>query len=143
MDLPASQLRVDALERVELVLERIAVLRIEEDLEQLAAVLVLPQALADDFGREDEVLESGFVNGLERSRPRSLLLGANGSRRFADHTALSDEDDAAKRQHDPSLAKSDALSVGELLLELTSEAARVQFFSHSKRVQTHRPWILW
>jgi hypothetical protein len=88
------------------------------------------------------------VHGLERSRSWPLLLRLHRSRRFADHAALRNEDDAADkavRSAAEMTGASSALSVGELLLQLARQAvAEVSSCCPSSwSARAHRPWILW
>jgi hypothetical protein len=78
-------------------------------LQQLAAVDGDPRPLADDLGREDEVLEQLGVHVRERARTRALLLDARVARRLGQHPALADEHDVSLR---------------ELLLEFAGKAGR-------------------
>ena len=86
-------------------------LLVQDDLEQLTAVLLRPDALADDLDGVDEVSEDGLVDSGQSARTGALLLlgGArvDGALGAGEDAAGSDEEDVA---------------VGELLLELTSEA---------------------
>ena len=77
-------------------------------LDCLVPIHALPDALARDLRRVDEVLEDLVVHLLERPRPRARLLGTAVAAGLADHAALSDEDD---------------VPVGEFLLQLAGEAA--------------------
>jgi hypothetical protein len=120
LSIALRELKCDALARqplvhlrvsVKSVVDTTALLLVEDDLEDLGAVLLLAETLADDFDGVDEIVENGVVDGGESSRPWALLLlsgaaavGALGARKDA---ARGDDEDVA---------------VGELLLELTGEA---------------------
>jgi len=102
----ARQTAVDGRERVELVLERSGILRVEQNFEQFRSIDGDSCPLANDFGRVDQVFEDLLVHRREGSATRTLLLDAGSARRLAQHPALSDEDD---------------VPVGELLLQLTGQ----------------------
>lgn len=106
MNVLSSELLVDAGEGVKLVLEGGGILLVEEDLDELGTINSLTGTLAGDLGRENEVFEDLLVNLLEGTGTGSLLLDAGATGGLAHHAALTDEDD---------------VTVGELLLELTSE----------------------
>lgn len=107
----ARQSSVDLGVGVESVVDATALLLVEDDLQQLAVVLLGPQALADDLDGVDEVAENGIVDGSQSSRAGTLLLlgvaRAGGALGAGQDTARGQNQDVA---------------VGELLLELTSEA---------------------
>ena len=108
----ARQSSVDLGVGVESVVDAAALLLVEDDLQQLAVVLLGPQALADDLDGVDEVTEDGIVNSSQSSRTGTLLLlgvaGAGGTLGAGQDTARGQDQDVA---------------VGELLLELTGKAA--------------------
>lgn len=110
----ARQSSVDLGVGVESVVDTATLLLIEDNLQQLAVVLLGAQTLADDFDGVDEVGEDGVVDGSQSSRTGSLLLlgvaGASGS--------LGAGQDAAR-------GKDQDVAVGELLLELTGEAVKI------------------
>jgi hypothetical protein len=102
----SGELLVDGAEGVDLVVNTSTLLGVEEDLDDLVAVLLGADALANDQSRVDKVLQDGIVDSGQSARTGALLLdtaAATGGRKDA---ALSDEHNVA---------------VGELLLELTSE----------------------
>lgn len=105
-DVTASELLVNRREAVQLVLERGGVLRVEEALDQAAAVSGNTRALASDLRGVDEVLEDRLVHGGERARVRTRLLVAVLAAGLAEDAALADKDN---------------VTVRELLLELTGE----------------------
>lgn len=109
-DVAAGELLVDRREAVELVLKRGGVLRVEEALDQAAAVGGNARALASDLRGVDKVLEDRLVHGGEGARVRTGLLVAVLSAGLAEDAALADEDN---------------VTVRELLLELTGETVRV------------------
>lgn len=89
----------------------VLLLLVEDDLEDLAAILLGAEALADDLDGVDEVVEDGVVDGRQGSGTGSLL-GLGGARAVG---ALGTGEDAARGEDQD-------VAVGELLLELTSEA---------------------
>lgn len=111
VDALASEALVDLRVGVEPVVDTTALLLVENDLENLAAVLTGAETLADDLDRIDEVGQDGVVDGGEGPRLWALLrlraagpVGALGTGQ--DATGSNDQD----------------VAVGELLLELTGEA---------------------
>lgn len=145
-DVAAGQSSVDLTVGVEAVVNTTTLLLVEDDLEDLAAVLLGADALADDLDGVDNVGQDGVVHGSESARARTLLgeLGARGG------GALGTGQDAARSNEED-------LAVGELLLELTGQAAvYVSYFvspgvSHSLCAWlsslfmewAYRCWILW
>lgn len=85
-------------------------LLVEDDLQDLAAILLGAETLADDLDRVDEVVEDGVVHGGEGSGAGSLL----GLRRAGSVAALGAGEDAARGEDQD-------VAIGELLLEFTSE----------------------
>jgi hypothetical protein len=67
-----SELVVDGGEGLELVLGLLGILLVDEDLEELGLVSANASALADDLGREDDVVEDRGVNGREGARAGAL-----------------------------------------------------------------------
>jgi len=110
-DTAAGELAVDLGVGVEAVVDATTLLLVEDDLEELVAVLLGAEALADDLDGVDEVGEDGVVDGGEGAAVGALLLlgvaGAAGALGAGEDAARGEEDDVA---------------VGELLLELTGEA---------------------
>lgn len=110
-DTAAGELAVDLGVGVEAVVDTAALLLVEDDLEDLVAVLPVAEALADDLDGVDEVGEDGVVNGGQGAAVGALLLlgvaGAAGALRAGEDAAGGQEDD---------------VPLGELLLELTGEA---------------------
>lgn len=113
VDTLAGQTLVDLRVGVEAVVDTTTLLLVEDDLEELAAVLAGADALADNLDGVDEVGEDGVVDGREGAAARTLL----GLRRPAAVAALGAWQDAARGDDDD-------VAVGELLLELTGEALR-------------------
>lgn len=107
----AGQAAVDLGVGVESVVDTTTLLLVEDDLEELAAILLGADALADNLDGVDEVGEDGIVDGGQGSRTRALLLEgvarAGGSLGAGQNAARGEDQDMA---------------VGELLLELTSQA---------------------
>lgn len=115
-DTTTSQLAVDLRVSIESVIDTTLLLLVEDDLEDLAAIFLGAEALADDLDGVHEVAEDGVVDGGECSGTGSLLSlrgsGAVGALGAGEDTARGKEEDVA---------------VGELLLELTGEAIQIQF----------------
>lgn len=113
-DAAAGELAVDLGVGVEAVVDAATLLLVEDDLEELGAVLLGAEALADDLDGVDEVGEDGVVDGSEGPRAGALLLegvaGAGGALGAREDAARGEEDDVAVR---------------ELLLELAGQAAGV------------------
>ena len=110
----ASQLLVHLGVSIESVVNTTLLLLIENNLQDLAAIFLGAETLADDLDGEDEVSENGVVDGGECSGTGALLrercaraVGALGAGKNA---ARGEDQDVA---------------VGELLLELTGESAVV------------------
>lgn len=112
-DAAAGELAVDLGVGVEAVVDAAALLLVEDDLEELVAVLLGAEALADDLDGVDEVGEDGVVDGGEGAAEGALLLlvvaGAGGALGAGQDAARGEEDDVAVR---------------ELLLELAGQAGR-------------------
>jgi len=110
-DTAAGQPAVDLGVGVQAVVDTAALLLVQDDLEDLAAVLLGADALADDLDRVDDVGQDGVVHGGQGARARTLLLlvvaGADGALGTGQDAARGDDQDMA---------------VGELLLELTGQA---------------------
>jgi hypothetical protein len=108
----ACQSLVDLGVGVESVIDTAPFLLIQHDLEDLGAVFLGADALADDFDGEDEIGEDGIVHGCERTRAWALLLlrctAAVGALGTGKNAAGSDDEDMAVR---------------ELLLEFAGEAS--------------------
>ena len=85
-------------------------LLIENDLQQLGAIFLGAETLADNLNRVHEIRENGVVDGGQCSRTGSLLClasaGAVGTLGAGENAARGEDEDVA---------------VGELLLELTGE----------------------
>lgn len=97
---------------VESVVNTDALLLVKKDLEQLAAVLLGADTLADDLDREAQIGQDGVVDGGQGAGTGALLLlgvaGASRSLGARQNTARGEDQDVAVR---------------ELLLELTGQAA--------------------
>lgn len=96
---------------VQTVVDTTTLLLVQDDLDDLAAVLLGANTLAHNLHRVDNVGQDGVVDRGQGARARALLgeLGA-GARR-----ALGTRQDAAR-------GDDNNMAVGELLLKLTSEA---------------------
>jgi hypothetical protein len=110
VDALASEALVDLAVGVEPVVDTATLLLVEDNLEDLAAVLAGAETLADNLDGVDEVGQDGVVDSGQGSRLGTLLglvaaraVGALGA---GENAAGGNEDDVA---------------VGELLLELTGE----------------------
>jgi len=114
VDTLAGEALVDLGVGVEPVVDAAALLLVEHDLEDLAAVLAGAETLADDLDGEDEISQDGVVDRGEGSRARALL-GLRGARAVG---ALGAGQDAAGSNNQD-------VAVGELLLELTGETGSV------------------
>lgn len=134
-DSTAGELAVDLRVGVEAVVDAATLLLVEDDLEELAAVLLGAEALADDVDGVDKVGQDGVVDGSEGPRARALLLEsvarAGG--------ALGAGEDAARGQEDD-------VAVRELLLELAGQAVGfVSFLGVRQRSRggPYRCWTRW
>jgi hypothetical protein len=107
-----GQALVDLGVGVESVVDGVLLLLVEDNLQDLAAVLLGAEALADDLDGVDEVVEDGVVDSGQGSGAGSLLR-EGGARAVG---ALGTGQDAARGEDDD-------MAVGELLLELTGETA--------------------
>lgn len=91
-------------------------LLVEDDLEDLGAVLLGAEALADDLNRVDQVGQDGIVDSGQSSGTGTLLglrgAGAVAALGAGKNTAGCEDQDVA---------------VGELLLELTGETVYISF----------------
>jgi hypothetical protein len=103
----SGELLVNSAEGVDLVVNTSTLLGVEEDLDDLVAVLLGADALANDQGGEDKVLQDGIVDSGQSARTGALLLDTGTTTWRRKNAALRDEHN---------------VTVGELLLELTSEA---------------------
>jgi len=106
----SSQLLVDLRVSIESVINTSLLLLIENNLQDLAAVLLGSETLADNLNGVNEIGEDGVVYSGECSRTRTLLsersAGTVASLGAGENTARGEDQDVA---------------VGELLLELTGE----------------------
>lgn len=107
-----SQLAVNLRVSIESVINTSLLLLIENNLQDLAAIFLGAETLADDLDGEDEVGEDGVMNSGQCSGTGALLsegcAAAVGALGAGEDTAGSEDQDVA---------------VGELLLELTGETA--------------------
>lgn len=110
VDTTARQSAVDLGVSVESVVHTSLLLLIEDDLQDLAAIFLGAETLADDLDGEHEVGEDGVVDGGEGSGTRALL-GLRSTRSVA---ALGAGKDTARGEDQD-------VAVRELLLELTGE----------------------
>lgn len=106
-NLLASELVVDRLERLELVVNDSRVLVVKDNLLELVATNLVSDALANNLAGEDKVLEDSVVNGSQSSGLRALLGGLRLAAGLGEDGALSDENN---------------VTVRELLLELTGQS---------------------
>lgn len=110
VDTTASKAAVDLGVSVESVVDTSLLLLVKDDLEDLGAVLLGAETLANDLDWEDEVGEDGVVDCGQCARAWALLgeggAGAGGALWAWQDAAGSEDDDVA---------------VGELLLELTGQ----------------------
>lgn len=111
VDVATRQSSVDLRVGVQAVVNTTTLLLVEDNLEELAAVLLGADALTDDLDGVGEVVKDGVVNSSESSRTGSLLLlGVAAAGR-----SLGAGQDAARSEDED-------VAVGELLLELTGQA---------------------
>jgi hypothetical protein len=108
-----SQLSVDLRVSIESVVNTSLLLLIKNDLQDLAAIFLGAETLADDLDGVDEVGEDGVVDRSECSGTRALL----GERCSGTVRALGARENAAGGEDQD-------MAVGELLFELTGETAR-------------------
>lgn len=94
-DIASGQLLVHGREGVDFVLDGRLLVLVQMHLHQLAAVQLDADALANDLGRIDQILEDGVVDGGQRARTRTLLLQrvAGVARRLRQDLALANEHD--------------------------------------------------
>lgn len=118
-DALAGQFAVDLGVGVEAEVDAAALLLVEDDLEDLAAVLAGAGALADDLDGVDDVVEDGVMDGRQRPRVGPLLR----LRRPRSIAAFGAGEDAARGQEED-------VSVRELLLQFPRQAVGmgVSFF---------------
>jgi hypothetical protein len=110
-DTTAGKTAVDLGVGVQAVVHTTALLLVQDDLEQLGAVLLGAETLADDLDGVDEVGQDGVVDSGQGSRTGALLLlGVAGAGR-----ALGAGQNAARGQDQD-------VAVRELLLELAGQA---------------------
>jgi len=107
----ASQASVDLAVGIESVVNTSLLLLVEDDLQDLAAIFLGAETLADNLNGVHEVGQDGVVDGGQGSRARTLL-GLRGAGAVAALWAR--ENAAAGEDQD--------MAVGELLLELAGES---------------------
>ena len=107
----------------------VLLLLVKDNLEDLAAILLGAEALADDLDGEDEVGENGVVDGGQGSRARALL-GLRGARAVR---ALGAGQDTARGQDED-------VAVRELLFELTGETVIALVVFISPALQIYCPY---
>ena len=122
VDTLAGQTLVDLRVGVEAVVNTTTLLLVEDDLEDLGAVLLGAQTLSDNLDRVDEVGKDGVVHSSQSTRTWALL-GLAGAAAVA---ALWARQDVAR-------GNDEDVAVGELLLELTGEAAICQKLQNKVR----------
>ena len=109
-DATTGQLAVDLRVGIESVINTSLLLLVKDNLQDLAAIFLGAETLADNLDWVDEVAEDGVVDGSECSGTGSLL-GLRGSGSVA--SLWAGQDTAGGEDQD--------VTVGELLLEFTSE----------------------
>jgi len=109
-DAPASQFPVDLRVSIESVINASLLLLVEDDFQDLGAIFLGTETLADDLDGEDEIREDGVVDGRQGSGTRALLR-LRGARAVA---TLGARKDTARGEDED-------VSVGELLFEFTGE----------------------
>lgn len=111
VDALASETLVHFRVGIEAVVNTTTLLLIKHDLQQLLAILLGAQTLANNLNWVDEIGEDGIVDSSECSRTWSLLLlqvaGAVGALWSWEDTARGDDED---------------VTIGELLLEFAGQA---------------------
>lgn len=117
----AGEAAVDLRVGIQPVVNTTALLLVEDDLEDLGAVLLGAEALADDLDGVDEVGQDGIVDGRESAGARALLLegvaGAGRALGARENAASGNEEDVAVR---------------ELLLQLAGEAVMAASQHHAR-----------
>ena len=118
VDVAACETTVDLRVGVEAVVNTTTLLLVKDDLQELAAVLLGADALANDLDGVGEVGKDGVVDSSEGARAGTLLLlGVASAGR-----ALGAGKDAARGEDQD-------VAVGELLLELTSETRTMSVYN--------------
>jgi hypothetical protein len=118
VDIAASEAAVDLGVSVQAVVDATTLLLVKDDLEELAAVLLGAETLADNLNGVGEVGQDGVVDSGESAGAGTLLLlgvARAGRALGAGQNATRGEDQD--------------VAVGELLLELTGEAAHISLMS--------------
>jgi hypothetical protein len=119
VDVGAGQALVHLGVGVQTVVDRAALLLVENDADDTAAVSALEHAATDNLNRIDEIGQDGVVDGLEGARTRALL-GLVGARPVG----------ALRARQNATHAEDQDMAIGELLLELAGEAlGKVRFLS--------------
>lgn len=135
VDTTARQLSVNLRVGIESVVNTSLLLLIENNLQNLGAIFLCAETLANDLNGIDEVGKDGVVDGGECSGTRTLL-----SLRGAGTIAALWAGENAARGEDQDVA------IGELLLELTGETVNCQlltFLGASRKRRTYRCCTLW
>jgi hypothetical protein len=113
VDTTAGEAAIDLRVGIEAVVDTTTLLLVEDDLQDLGAVLLGAETLANDLDWEDEVGEDGIVDSSQSAGTWALLglagAGAVGALWAWQDAAGSEDQDVA---------------VGELLLELTGETGK-------------------
>lgn len=111
----AGEAAVDLGVGIDTVVDASTLLLVKDDLEELAAVLLGADALANNLNRVAEIGKDGVVDGGQSAGTGTLLLlgvaGASGALGAGENAARSKDQDVA---------------VGELLLELTGQTGRIK-----------------
>lgn len=111
VDVAASKAAVNLGVGVESVVDTDTLLLVEDDLQELAAILLGADALADNLDGEAEIGQDGVVDSSQSTRARALLsLAVAGAGR-----SLGTGQDASRSQEQD-------VAVRELLLELAGQA---------------------
>jgi hypothetical protein len=97
-----GQSLVDLLVSVESVVDALALLLVQDDLQGLAAILALENTTTNNLNWVDKIGHDGLVNGLESARSRALLLlvraAAVGTLRAGKDAARCNDNDMAIRE---------------------------------------------
>lgn len=106
-DLLASELLVNRLERLELVVNNSRVLVVKDNLLELEATNLVSDTLANNLTGENKVLKDSIVDSSQSSRCRTLLDGLSTTAGLGENGSLSNENN---------------VTVAELLLKLTGQS---------------------
>lgn len=130
VDTLACQTLVDFGVGVETVVDTATLLLIENDLEDLATILLGAQPLSDNLDGVDEISEDGVVHGGQSTRAWALL----GLRSATAVAALGAGQNTAR-------CNDDDVTVRELLLEFTGEAGGVLVRAGHQKRRTNLPLL--